>query len=471
MKKLMFLFYLIFSVTVVSSQQIAVTGTVTESETGEPIPGASIIIKGTTSGTITNFDGNYTIETAGNDVLVFSFVGLETQEIPVNNRTTINVQLAQSTELVDEVVVVGYGQLKVKDLTSAITTVKSDEISKTPTGQAMQALQGKVAGVQIVNSGAPGSGPTVRIRGVGSFPSSSNSAPLYVVDGMYFDNIDFLNPSDIETISVLKDASASAIYGVRAANGVVLITTKKGSLNTKTSITYEGYYGVQVPQNVMKMANAEQFVNYINQVGDPIDLSFIQNAMQRYGRSRINPNVPNVNTDWYAEIMKSFAPQQNHSLSILGGNDKTSYSMGMSYYEQEGLLEADELYKKMTLRTSVDHQANSWLKAGVNFSVSNSMRDIASDAAWFSAYHAVPILPVYDNENYEQLLEANVDFPSNYASAQLLDYRGSQNPFLSLAFNNTRQDKREIQSGIYAELVLSPISLHLKQIIISPCCF
>jgi len=462
MKKLMFLFYLIFSVTTVFSQQIAVTGKVTESETGEPIPGASVIIQGTTSGTITDFDGNYAIQAAGDDVLVFSFVGLTTQEVAVNNRTTINVQLTQSTELVDEVVVVGYGQLKVKDLTSSITTVKSDEIVKTPTGQAMQTLQGKVAGVQIVNSGAPGSEPTVRIRGVGSFPSSSNSSPLYVVDGMYFESIDFLNPSDIETLSILKDASASAIYGVRAANGVVLITTKKGSLNKKTSITYEGYYGVQVPQNVMKMANAEQFVNYVNQIGDPADLSFVANAMQRYGRSRVNPNVPDVNTDWYAKIMKSFAPQQNHSLSILGGNDKTSYSMGMSYFEQEGLLEDDDLYKKMSIRTSIDHQANSWLKAGVNFSVSNSMRDIASDAAWFSAYHAVPILPVYDDENYEQLLASGVDYPSNLASAQLLDYRGSQNPFISLAFNDTREDKRDIQSGIYAELDLMPDKLEFK---------
>jgi TonB-linked SusC/RagA family outer membrane protein len=326
----------------------------------------------------------------------------------------------------------------------------------------MQALQGKVAGVQIVNSGAPGGEPTVRIRGVGSFPSSSNSSPLYVVDGMYFDNIDFVNPSDIETLSVLKDASASAIYGVRAANGVVLITTKKGSLNTKTRITYEGYYGTQVPQNVMQMANAEQFVGYINQTGAAADLSFIQNAMQRYGRSRVNPNVPNVNTDWYAEIMKSHASQQNHSLSILGGDAKTSYSIGMSYFDQEGLLETENSYKRMNIRSSVDHQANKWLKAGVNFNVSNGTRYIANDAAWFSAYHAVPILPVYDNENYDDLVAAGVSYPSNYSSAQLLDYRGSQNPFLNLAFNESRQDIRKILTGIYTEIQLIPEQLKFK---------
>ncbi|MCW0483750.1 carboxypeptidase-like regulatory domain-containing protein [Gaoshiqia sediminis] len=265
MKKLTILFLLFLSVTLVSAQQKnVVTGTVTDEASGAPIPGVSIVIKGTTVGTITDFDGNYSIEAEGNQILVFSFVGLTTQEVAISNRAKINVSLAESTEFVDEIVVVGYGQLKVKDLTSSIATLKSEELVKTPAGQAMQALQGKVAGVQIVSAGAPGGEPTVRIRGIGSFPGSSNSSPLYVVDGMYFDNIDFLNPSDIETLSVLKDASAAAIYGVRAANGVVLITTKKGSLNSKTTITYEGYYGVQVPQNVMKMANAEQFVNYVN---------------------------------------------------------------------------------------------------------------------------------------------------------------------------------------------------------------
>ena len=209
------------------------TGTVTEAATGEPIPGVSVIIQGTTSGTITDFDGNYTIQASGSDVLVFSFVGLTSQEVPINNRATINIQLEQSTELVDEVVVVGYGQLKVKDLTSSISTVNSEEIAKSPSGQAMQTLQGKVAGMQVVSNGAPGDSPTIRVRGIGSYPGSNNEAPLYVVDGMFFDNIDFLNTADIASISVLKDASAAAIYGVRAANGVVLIETKSGKNNQK----------------------------------------------------------------------------------------------------------------------------------------------------------------------------------------------------------------------------------------------
>ncbi|WP_321372533.1 TonB-dependent receptor [uncultured Draconibacterium sp.] len=462
MRKTFFILILLFSFSTLFAQdRIAISGSVVDAN-GITLPGVSVLEKGTTNGVVTDIDGNYTLSVKQGATVVFSYIGFLSQEINPQQDGTINIQLQEDVVGLEEVVVVGYGSMKKADLTSSISTLKSDELVKTPAGQAMQSLQGKVAGVQIVNSGSPGSSPTVRIRGIGSFPGSSNSSPLYVVDGMYFDNIDFLNPSDIETLSVLKDASASAIYGVRAANGVVLITTKKGSLNTQTSITYEGYYGIQVPQNVMQMANAEQFVDYVYQTGSAADISFVENAMQRYGRSRVNPNVPNVNTDWYAEIMKSHARQQNHSVSVLGGNDKTSYSMGVSYYDQEGLLEAEDSYKRMNIRASLDHQANSWLKTGVNFNVSNGTRYIASDAAWFSAYHAVPILPVYDQQNYDDLVDQGIDYPSNYSSAQLLDYRGSQNPFLSLAYNDSRQDIRKVLAGVYAELDLLPNLLKFK---------
>ncbi|MDX8339000.1 TonB-dependent receptor [Draconibacterium sp. IB214405] len=462
MRKTFFILFLLFSFSTLYAQdRISISGSVVDAS-GITLPGVSVLEKGTTNGVVTDIDGNYTLSVKQGATVIFSYIGFLSQEINPRQGGTINIQLQEDVVGLEEVVVVGYGSMKKADLTSSISTLKSDELVKTPAGQAMESLQGKVAGVQIVNSGSPGSSPTVRIRGIGSFPSSSNSSPLYVVDGMYFDNIDFLNPSDIETLSILKDASASAIYGVRAANGVVLITTKKGSLNTETSITYEGYYGIQVPQNVMQMANAEQFVDYIYQTGSEADISFIENAMQRYGRSRVNPNVPDVNTDWYAEIMKSHARQQNHSVSVLGGNDKTSYSMGVSYYDQEGLLEAEDRYKRMNIRTSIDHQANSWLKAGVNFNVSNGTRDIADDGAWFSAYHAVPILPVYDQENYEDLLAQGIDNPSNYSSGQLLDYRGSQNPFLNLAYNQKRQNIRKVLAGVYAEVDLLPNMLKFK---------
>ena len=462
MRKLFLIFIIMLLIpAVIAQQRITVQGTVTDNA-GEGLPGVSILEKGTTNGTITDGAGSYSLEVSGQSTLVFSFIGFVNQEVPVNDQTEINILLEEALIGLDEVVVVGYGEMKVKDLTSSITTVKSEELVKTPSGQAMQALQGKVPGVQVVSAGAPGASPTVRIRGIGSFPSSSNSSPLYVVDGMYFDNIDFLNPSDIETISILKDASAAAIYGVRAANGVVLITTKKGSLNTKSTVLYEGYVGIQVPQNVLKMANAEQFVNYVNQTESAADITFIQNAMQRYGRSRINPNVPDVNTDWYAEIMEPYALQQNHALTILGGNDKTAYSLGINYYNQKGLLKTEDSYQRINIRTKLDHQVNSWLKAGINVNVSNGLRHIGDDAAWFSAYHAVPVLPVYDDENYNDLVAAGIDYPSNFASAQLLGYRGAQNPMIQLTYNNNRQDIRKIFTGVYGQIDLIPNKLMFK---------
>lgn len=456
MRKPIFILFLLFSFTTLFAQEkVTLSGQVAD-ESGVTIPGVSILEKGTTNGTVTDMDGNYSLSVSQGATVVFSYIGFLPKEVVADQSKTVNVSLKEDVVGLEEVVVVGYGQIKVKDLTSSIVTVKSDELVKTPSGQTMQALQGKVAGVQVVNSGAPGGEPTVRIRGIGSFPGSSNSSPLYVVDGMYFDNIDFLNPNDIETLSVLKDASASAIYGVRAANGVVLITTKDGKLNTKSTVTYEGYYGIQVPQNVLKMANAEQFVNYVYQTESAADISFVENAMQRYGRSRVNPNVPNVNTDWYAEIMEPYARQQNHSLSINGGTDNTTYALGVSYFDREGLLKTDNSYQRMNIRTKLDHQVTDWLKAGVNVNVSNGKRYIGDDGAWFSAYHAVPILPVYDDQNYDRIVNAGIEYPSRYASAQLLDYRGTQNPFIQLDYNNNRQDIRKVLSGIYAEVDLLP---------------
>ena len=237
MKKLSILFFLILSVTLVFAQQneIVVSGKVTDSN-NVGLPGVSIIEKGTMNGTVTDVDGNYTITAPSQSTLVFSFIGFITQEISINGQTTLNVQMQEDVIGLEEVVVVGYGEIKVKDLTSSISTVEADDIVKSPSSDAMQSLQGKVAGMQVVSNGTPGGSPTIRVRGIGSYPGIGDSNPLYVVDGMFMDNIGFLNPSDIESISVLKDASAAAIYGVEAANGVIIIETKSGKKNQKAQI-------------------------------------------------------------------------------------------------------------------------------------------------------------------------------------------------------------------------------------------
>jgi TonB-linked SusC/RagA family outer membrane protein len=434
--------------------RMKVTGKVTEAD-GQGIPGVSILVKGTMVGTITDFDGNYTIDAEAQSTLVFSFVGFTTVEMPVGNQTVINVQLREQAFDVEEVVVVGYGTQKVKDLTSSITTVKSDDLVKTPSGQAMQALQGKVAGLQVVSSGSPGNSPTIRVRGVGSYPGQNNEAPLYVVDGMFFDNIDFLNPTDIASISVLKDASAAAIYGVRAANGVVLIETKSGGYNKKTEITYDGYYGMQVAQNVLKMANAEQFTTMAMESGSAADASFILNAMQRYGRSRVNPNVPDVNTDWYKEILRP-ADIQNHSIGVEGGNQNASYSIGVNYFAQEGILDMKNEYERFNLRTKLDFKATDWFTIGGNMILSNALKYGEEAGAWNQAYFAVPILPVMD-PNLEGMA-----VPVNYANAQDLGYRSGQNPFPTLRYSDNRLKIRKLMANFYAKLQLIPEKLDFK---------
>ncbi len=454
MKKLIFVLNLLFSVSILFAQNVqTIKGRITDA-LNESVPGASVLIKGTTQGTISDVSGQYTIQASSQAVLVFSFIGMQTQEIAVNGRTTIDVQLLEQTLNLNEVVVVGYGTQKVKDLTSSISTVKSAELVKTPSGQAMQSLQGKVAGLQVVTNGGPGNSPTIRVRGIGSYPGSNNEAPLYVVDGMFFDNIDFLNPSDIASISVLKDASAAAIYGVRAANGVVLIETKSGSIEQEAEITYDGYYGTQVAQNVLKMANAEQFTNMANESGSPADAGFILNAMQKYGRSRVNPNVPDVNTDWYSEILRP-APIQNHSLGVVGGSKKASYSLGTSYFAQEGILDMKNQYERFNLRSKIDLKATNWLTVGGNMIFSNALKYGEQASAWNEAYFAVPIMPVMDESN-------TAAWPEPWANAQDLGYRSGQNPFPSLKYNDNRLKIRKMLANFYLKVDFIPDKLSFK---------
>ncbi len=432
MKRMGILFFLFFVTTLSVFGQREITGTVVSAGDNEPLIGATVAVKGTARGTITDIDGQFTLEAESDDVLVISYVGYSTTEIPVGNNNVINVELALSATGLEELVVIGYGTQRERDLTSAIVTVDAEEISRSPSQNAMQSLQGKAPGVQIVNSGAPGAAPTVRVRGLGSLPGFGNSDPLYVVDGAFFNNITFLNPSDIKSISVLKDASAAAIYGVRAANGVVLIETKTGSYNQEALVEYNGYYGLQVPQNVIKMANTEQFVRYINETGDQADISFIENAMQKYGRSRINPDLPAVNTDWYNEVMRN-GPIQNHSVNISGGAENVRYTLGGNYFKQEGLLNViRNEYERLNFRTKIDFRAGERLEAGGSVNVRSATQFNAPNSVWFNTYFAVPTFPVYDDEG---IATAS---PEPIANAQDLGYRGTQNPFFILHYNDDR---------------------------------
>ncbi|MFB9055831.1 SusC/RagA family TonB-linked outer membrane protein [Mariniflexile ostreae] len=449
------LFIFLFSICSFA-QDKTISGVITGSEDDIPIPGVNVIVKGTSRGVSTDFDGNYSINVASGQSLEFSYLGFKTKSVSIQNQTTLNVALEPDVAALEEVVVIGYGSQKKADLTGAITTIKSEDITRTPSGAAMQSLQGKVAGLQVVSSGAPGAAPTIRVRGLGSYTGDGASAPLYVVDGTFYDDINFLNNEDIETISILKDASASAIYGVRAANGVVLIQTKSGKKNQKPQITYSGYQGVQVAQNIVKLSNAEQFSTLARESGSAAEASFIDNAMQRYGRSRVNPNIPNVNTDWYDLILRH-ALIQNHSLGITGGAESVTYSLGVSQFEQEGILKMKNEYERFNIRSKIDVDLSDRLQVGVSALLSNATRYRAEDGAFNSAYFAVPIMPVLD-------LSKTDAYPRPYANATDLGYRGPQNPFPLMENTENRDKTRNILMNFNLQYQVIPDKLTFKTV-------
>ncbi|MGB5418672.1 carboxypeptidase-like regulatory domain-containing protein, partial [Algibacter sp.] len=249
------------------AQNVSIKGTVVGAEDNMPLPGVNVIVKGTTRGVSTDFDGNYTINANAGEILEFGYLGFKTFSVTVQNQSTLNVSLEPDIASLEEVVVIGYGSQKKADLTGSISTVKSEDLEKTPNSNIMQSLQGKVAGLQVTSAGSPGDSPSVRIRGVSSYNNGNNTNPLYVVDGMFYNNIDFLDNSQIETVSVLKDASSIAIFGQQGINGVIIIETKTGKFDQKPVFTYNGYTGFQKAQNIVKMANAEQFVTMAYESG------------------------------------------------------------------------------------------------------------------------------------------------------------------------------------------------------------
>lgn len=450
------LLFLVLTGVAQAQQTKTISGIVTGADQ-VPLPGAEIKVNGKEIYDVTDFDGNFSLEGVEvGDTFTVTFLGFAPQDVEITESSNYPVVLQEDAGQLDEVVVVGYGTQKKVDLTGSISTIKSEDIARTPSGSAMQSLQGKVAGLQVVSSGAPGTSPTIRVRGLGSYTGDGASDPLYVVDGVFYDDIDFLNSEEIETISVLKDASASAIYGVRAANGVVLIETKSGKKNQKPQITYDGYQGMQIAQNVVKLSNAEQFATLARESGSAAEASFIENAMQRYGRSRVNPNIPDVNTDWYDLILRD-ALIQNHSLGVTGGSESVTYSLGLSQFSQEGILKMKNDYERFNIRSKVNVDITDRLKAGVSTIFSNATRYSPEDAAFSSAYFAVPIMPVLDPTKTDA-------FPRPYANAQDLGYRGPQNPFPLMENTENRNKIRNTLMTFDLSYELIPEELTFKTV-------
>ncbi len=384
------------------AQEKTVSGTVSD-EAG-PLPGVSVLKKGTASGTETDFDGNFSIKAKVGDVLVFSFVGMKTQERVVGNSNTINVELVADNVL-DEVVVVAYGSKKREELTSAVTVVAAEELSKlSPTVSADNMLQGNVSGALVTGgNGKPGQTSQVLLRGIGSINSSQE--PLFLVDGVVVQNTDVnnINPLDIESISVLKDAATASLYGSRAANGVVVITTKRGSKNKAATITVSSRFGVgQMIEDNFKMMNAAQKIQYERELaalgvagaaGQPGAQITTQEGYERLiGR----------NTDWKKTLLKESNIQSN-SLSIRGGSEETSYFFSLAHDKNSGIINTLDGYERMGSRLNLDFDANKWLKLGVNVSVTNTRSREPRDRNNVQN----PFRAMYDYNPYETLYQVD----------------------------------------------------------------
>ncbi|OUJ75656.1 hypothetical protein BXP70_05690 [Hymenobacter crusticola] len=397
------------------NQDITVTGRVLDDK-GEGLPGVNVVVKGTTNGTQTGGDGSYTLTAPDQGILVFSFVGFNPQEVAIAGRTTVNVNLAPDTKTLNEVVVVGYGTQAKSEVTGAIASVKGEELVNQASQNPVSSLQGRVAGLQITNSGAPGTSPDVRIRGIGSI---AGSAPLYVVDGTFVPDLSFVNQDDIASIEVLKDAASASIYGVRAANGVIIVTTKRGKQGTPR-INYNGFVGVQKVTNQVEMANAQQYATLINEKNGPNSLA---------------TSLPS--TDWLKQTTQP-ATIHNHQLSLSGGSDKISYSFSGSYLNQEGLIKKNN-FERITARLQTDFNATEHIKLGYSaiFANTNS-RDIPSDI-FYQAFIAPPVLqPFLPNGRYGD---------PNLIGSGLGNF---SNPQGSLDYYNQKTNGQTLVSNVFA---------------------
>ncbi|KAF0199485.1 MAG: TonB-dependent receptor [Bacteroidetes bacterium] len=385
MNKLLSIIFLTVISLSVFAQGKQITGKVTDAG-GSGLPGVTVLVKGTSTGTVTDLDGKYRLNATG-DVLVFSFVGFSKQEVTIGNQSTINVVLLEDAKMLDELVVIGYGAVKKKDLSTAVSVVGSAEIKDRPVTSAALALQGKAAGVQVISSsGKPGSGPSVRIRGATSVISGNE--PLYVVDGVPTTDISGINPNDIESMSVLKDASSAAIYGAQGANGVVIITTRRGKEN-KPSINFNAYYGVSTLRKTIDVLNTKQYRDLMQEIGVPLDPTWTQF------------------NNW-SDLTFDTGTQQSYQLSATGGDEKTQYFVSGGYLREDGVV-APARFDRYTFRVNLDTYVRPWFKLGTSINAwSINSKDTPDNASSgrggviMSALNTPPFLSIYKNDGSGQ---------------------------------------------------------------------
>ena len=448
------------------AQALTVTGVVMAQDEPDPVIGANVTVKGTTTGTITDFDGNFTIQANAGDVLQVSFMGYKAQDVKVTNAGPLRITLVPDNVQLQEVVAVGYGTMKKSDLTGSVASVSADQLLKAPVSGLDQALQGRAAGVTVTsNSGQPGEGATIRIRGIGS--ALAGNDPLYVVDGVITGDIKWLSPSDIKSMEILKDASAAAIYGSRGANGVILITTKSGT-EGKVNITFDAYWGFQNRWKKMDVLKSQDFAETELRIGamrnGAEEIAYYQQKgftpwlnMYKLGNAditKINEYYPiNFNyaaqeTDWQDAVFRPNAFMHSYNLAFDGGSERGHYALSASYFGQEGTIIGSN-YNRFTLRLNTDYKVREWLKIGEHFSLvshygRNAMNNSSSAGASMitAALAMAPWDPVY----YPQgSVNKNGKDISGYYSAGS-NFRNVTNPY-QMAYNNEPMNRTERAIG------------------------
>ncbi|MBQ7691237.1 MAG: TonB-dependent receptor [Muribaculaceae bacterium] len=463
---------------VVTAQSIRIQGTVVDDTDGTPLPGVTVTLEGSGQTTATDYDGQYEIIANGKGTLVFTFVGMTTERRTFTGSTTINVRMTEDTQVLDELVVVGYGTMRKSDLTGSVASIGADKLKKTPAANLDQALQGRAAGVTVnANSGQPGAGAQVRIRGIGTV---NNADPVYVVDGVICNDINFLSPADIASTEILKDASATAIYGSRGANGVVLVTTKKGDTG-QSHISFDMYVGVQNRWKKLDLMDRDEFVNtYLALNGRAAEIKRFEEKgfnewLQQYklgtdqhfavAQTERYPDgldYSAINTDWQDEVFARNAVIQNYHLSIDGGTDKANYSFSGSWFDQDGIIRSSD-FKRLTLRANTSFKVKPWFKIGENLSYvyswgrstsadeanadSNLLSQAISMAPWDPTYYPAGAInnkgvdmggkigvPSNNKNVYSPMSSINVSHPRNVYSRWIGDIYAEITPWEWLTY-------------------------------------
>ncbi len=421
----LFFAILTFSILTPIFAQEIISGAVRDTE-GEPLIGVNILIKDADNlGTITDFDGSFTIEVPSNQsTLVFSYIGYQSVEILVADQTDWTIVLNDDVQTLDQIVVVGYGVQRKSDLTGAIASIESKELQRIPTSSFEQALQGKIAGVQVAAaSGEPGRGAEIRIRGVGTL---NDASPLYVVDGMLLDDISFINLQDVASVEVLKDASATAIYGSRGANGVIIITTKKGEASEKPIVSLATYTGWQQLATRIKLTNGTEYATLANELAEN----------EKREPPFADPLVFGDGVDWQDEIYRT-APIQNHSLAVRGGSDAIRYQISADYFNQDG-IQFGSNYQRFTLRLNNDYTVSKHISVGHNLAIVRSWNQIAPDQSG-TAYRADPTISPKDEEGNFNDLSTNAS---------------TGNPVASIFYSNNKQKRYRLVGNAYADVTI-----------------